>query len=60
MKPKRNLFAENGWDEFTQELEEELEREWWTEDDQMERERDLKEGQQDIDDADDLVNINIG
>ena len=36
-----------------------IEQEWWTEDDQMERERDLKEGQDirdeyDDEDADDL------
>lgn len=39
---------------------EHLEKEWWSEDDQMERERDIRDHYEDEDNPDDLININIG
>jgi hypothetical protein len=56
MKPKNNFFAEDDWDEFHEALAEELEREYLTEDDQIERERDLREGAAE-DEPDDLINV---
>ncbi len=56
MKPRKTFGIQ--WDDDERERLEDSMRDWWTEDDQMERERDLKEGPQkenfDDDDCDDI------
>lgn len=60
MKP-RKTFGIN-WDDDERERMEDSMRDAFDEDDQIERERDMRldENRYDEDDADDLVNINIG
>jgi len=62
-RPRKSIFG-NEWDDFHERLEDSL-RDSLDEDDLLDRERDLREGQDikdsyEEDESDDLVNINIG